>query len=104
MEDVKQPSEAGMMCTIDGDTFYLSTKNTWIRDSGALCHITNDATGMFYISYIDDSIQETSSIMPATKKGKLWINVWQVEESSSIMPATKKGKLYINVWQIDGIK
>ena len=26
--DVKQPSEAGMMCTIDGDTFFLFTKNT----------------------------------------------------------------------------
>ena len=24
MEDVKQPSEAGMMCTIDGDTFFHS--------------------------------------------------------------------------------
>ena len=23
-EDVKQPSEASMMCTIDGDTFFLS--------------------------------------------------------------------------------
>ena len=23
MEDVKQPSEAGMMCTIDGDTIFV---------------------------------------------------------------------------------
>ena len=34
-EEVKQPLEAGMMCTIDGDTFSLFTKNTWIGDSGA---------------------------------------------------------------------
>ena len=40
-KDVKQPSKADMMCTIDGDNFYLFTKNTWIGDSSALCHITN---------------------------------------------------------------
>ena len=34
-EDVKQPSEAGMMCIIDGYTFFLFTKNTLIKDSGA---------------------------------------------------------------------
>ena len=26
MEDVKQPSKAGMMCTIDGDTFFCSQR------------------------------------------------------------------------------
>ena len=44
-EDVKQPSEAGMMCTINGNTFFSFTKNTWIGDLGASCHITNDDTG-----------------------------------------------------------
>ena len=34
-EDVKQPLEGGMMSTINGDTFFSFTKNTWIRDSGA---------------------------------------------------------------------
>ena len=38
LERVKQPSEAGMMCTIERDTFFLLTKNTWIGDSGALSH------------------------------------------------------------------
>ena len=28
MEDVKQPSEAGMMCTIDGNTIFSFMKNT----------------------------------------------------------------------------
>ena len=27
-EDGKQPSEAGIMCTIDSDTFYLFMNNT----------------------------------------------------------------------------
>ena len=31
-ENVKQPSEAGMMCTINGDRFFSFIKNTWIRD------------------------------------------------------------------------
>ena len=26
MEDVKKPMEAGMMCTIDGDTFFCSQR------------------------------------------------------------------------------
>ena len=30
LEVVKQPSEAGMMCFINGDMFYSLTKNTWI--------------------------------------------------------------------------
>ena len=71
MEDVKQPANAGMMCTIDGDTFFLFTKNTWIGDSGVSCHITDDDTGLYDITYIDESIQGSSSIMPAMKKGKL---------------------------------
>ena len=44
IENVKQPSEAGMICTIDSDIFLL-TKYTWIGDSGASCHITNNDTG-----------------------------------------------------------
>ena len=30
MENVKMPMEAGMLCTIDGETFHLFMKNTWI--------------------------------------------------------------------------
>ena len=70
-EDVKQPSEAGMMCTIDSDTFFSFTKNTWIGDSGASCHITNNDTGLYDITDINKSIQGSSSIMPVMKKGKL---------------------------------
>ena len=68
-------SEAGMMCTIDGDRFYSFTKNTWIRDSGASYHITNNDTGMYDITNINESIQGNSSIMPAMKKDKLHVNV-----------------------------
>ena len=74
-EDVKQPSKAGMMCTINVDSFYSFTKNTWNGDSGASCHITNNDTNMFDVTDINESIQGSSSIMPTTKKGKLCINV-----------------------------
>ena len=74
-DSVKRPSEAGMMCIIDGHSF---TKNTWIGDSGVSCHITNDKHGMYDVIDIDESIQGSSSIMPATKKGKLCITVCQV--------------------------
>ena len=56
VENMKQPSEAGMMSTIDGDTFYSFTKNNWIKDSGASCHITNDNTGLYDITNINDMI------------------------------------------------
>ena len=56
-EDVKQLSEAGMMCTI------------W--DSSALCHIINDDTTLFNITNIDMLIQGSSGIMSTEKKGKL---------------------------------
>ena len=67
-----------MMCTIDCETFFLFTKNTWIRDSGASCHITNDDIGLYDIMDIDESNQESSGIMPATKKGNLHVKVHQV--------------------------
>ena len=69
-EDVKQPFEAGMMSTIDGDTFCLFTKNTSIGDFGALCDIMNNDTNLFNIIDINQLIQGSSGIMPATK-GKL---------------------------------
>ena len=70
-EDVKQLLETGMMCTIDGDTFFSFIKNTWLGDSDASCHIANNDTGLYDITNIDESIQGSSGIMPATKKGKL---------------------------------
>ena len=64
-----------MMCTIDGISFHSFTKNTWIGDSGASCHITNDEKGMFNVIEIQESIQGSSGTMPATKKGKLGVTV-----------------------------
>ena len=79
MEDVKQPSEAGMMCTINRDTLFSFTKNTWIRDYGALWHITNNDTCLLDIIDINKLIQRCSGIMQATKKGKFHVNITQVD-------------------------
>ena len=68
-EYVKKPSKAGMMGTINWDTFYLF-KNTWIGDFDALCHITNDDTYLLNIIDIDKLIQGSSNIIPAIKMGK----------------------------------
>ena len=84
MEDVKQPYEAGTMCTINGNTLFLFTKNTWIGDSGASCHITNNNTGLYNVTNIDESIQGSSSIIPPTKKGKLQVNIWQVNRAEQV--------------------
>ena len=42
-----------MLCTINGHTFYLFTKNTWNGYSEASCHIMNDDTSLFDIIGID---------------------------------------------------
>ena len=78
-DEVKQPSEAGMMCTINSDIFYSFTRNTWIRDSGASFHINNSDTSINDVIDINKLIQGSSDVMPATKKGKLCINVCQVD-------------------------
>ena len=44
-----------------------------------MCCITNDDTGLYDISNIDESIQGSSGTMPATKKGKLQVKVQQVD-------------------------
>ena len=70
-----------MLCNINGDNFYSFTENTWISDSGASHHITNDDTGLFDITNIYKWIQESSSNMLVPKKGKLCINVHQVDHT-----------------------
>ena len=73
-----------MMCTIDGTSFHLFTKHTWIGDSDASCHITNDEKGMFDVIKIQESIQGSSGTMPATKKGKLRVTVRQVNRLEQV--------------------
>ena len=84
MEDVKWPSEACIMCTNDGNTFYLFTKNTWIGDLGVSFHITNNNTSMYDVTNIDGLIQCSSGIMHATKKGKLQVTVHQVNGEEQV--------------------
>ena len=67
-----------LQSTFDGDTFSPFTKNTWIGDPGALCHITNNYTILFDVIDINKLIQGSSGIMPAAKKDKLHVNIQQV--------------------------
>ena len=53
---------------ITGDTF---TKNTWIGDTGASCHMTNLSDGMFETTDINEQFKVGNSTkMTATKIGK----------------------------------
>ena len=79
MENVKMPTGAGMWCTMDGETFQLFTKNTWIGDFCALCHITNNDIGLFNITKIYKLVQSSTGHMFTTKKGKLFVNAGQVD-------------------------
>ena len=76
--NVELPTEAGMLCTIDGETFHLF-KNKWIGDSGTLCQITNNYSSLFEVTEINKLIQGNSDSMPAIEKGKLHIHVQQVD-------------------------
>ena len=64
--------------------YFLFKKNTWIRDSGTSCHITNNDTGLYDIININKSVQGSSSIMPAMKKDKLLVIVLQVNGAEQI--------------------
>ena len=46
---------------------FLFTRNTWIGDYDASCHITNDNTSLFDIIDIDELIQGSSGNISATK-------------------------------------
>ena len=92
-----------MMCTIDGTSFHSFTKNTWIGDSGASCHITNDEKGMFDVIEIDESIQGSSSTMPTTKKGKLRVNLLQVnglEQVHTLWPVRFCPSMGVNLFSL----
>ena len=113
VENVKMSTEAGKLCTIDGDTFYLFTKSTWIGDSGALCHIMNDDVGLFNVIKINKLIQGSYRNMPAMMKGKLCINIRQVngtEWAHTLWPVKFCAKginlfsLTFKVFQGNGIK
>ena len=51
---------AGIICTIILEIFYMFMKNTWIGNSGALCHITNDDTCLYNIIKHNELVQERS--------------------------------------------
>ena len=78
-DNVKMPTEAGMLYTIDRKTFHLFTKNKWIEDSGASCHITKDETSLFDVTEINKSVQGSLGSIPVTKNRKLHMNIWQVD-------------------------
>ena len=60
------------------------SKSTWIGDSGASCHITNDDKDMYDVIGIDELIQGSSGIMPTMKKGKLQVTVCQVSGEEQV--------------------
>ena len=78
MENVKMPMVAGMLCTIDGKTFHMSTNKTWIGDSCTSCHITKNETSLLEITNTNKFVQRSSGSMSATKKGQLHVNVHKV--------------------------
>ena len=57
--DLSLPSsgETIMIYTINGESFYMFMKNTWIGDSGASCHINKNDTRINYITDFDKLVQ-----------------------------------------------
>ena len=63
--------EAGMLSTIDEETFDSSTKNTWIGNSGVSCYITYSDTGLYDVTKINELLQGSMGNMSTNNKGKL---------------------------------
>ena len=57
---LKSLQGAGKLCMIDGETFSSFTKNMWIRDLVASCHITNYDINLYIVTNINKLVQGTS--------------------------------------------
>ena len=78
--------EASIMCIINGQSSYIFTKNTWIGDLGALCHITNDDKRLYDVTNINELVKGSMGIVSATRKGKFSVKVRQVNGSEKLHP------------------
>ena len=58
--------EVGMMCTINGQSFYMFTKHATIGNLGDSSCITNDKIGMYVVTNLDKSVQGSLGSMSAT--------------------------------------
>ena len=47
--DSTSQTDPNCVCTISSKTFLAFTKNIWIGDIRASCHITNNDDGMFHV-------------------------------------------------------
>ena len=81
MDNIKKPMEAGMLCTINDETFHLFIKNTWIGSLGDLCYM----------------ITMKQAFMTSSKSMS-WYNKVQA------ICLLKKGQLCMKVCQVDGSK
>lgn len=77
-DHVQYIKEKALVCTINGRTYPSFTKNTWIGDSGASCHITNNDSKMYDVKNIDETVSGVSGGIQATKIGKVNVQVKQV--------------------------
>ena len=60
--------EASMMCTIYRQSFYTFTKNAWIGNLVASCHITKNNAGFYDVTDINELVEGSSDSISATKK------------------------------------
>ena len=66
--DSASQTDLDHVCTIDGKTFSAFTKNTWIGDTRAFSHITNNDDGMFDLKTVNETVHKNSG----TKKATSW--------------------------------
>ena len=103
-----------ILCVPSMGTHFLFTKNLWIGYSGASCHTINNDTGLFYIININELIQGSARIMPATKRQAScqcptsWWN-WTGLHSMAheVLPKGRCKPVFPNVWTLaekDNIK
>ena len=57
-----------MMHTIERQSFFIFTKNTWIDKLGASFHITNDYAQLYDVTDINELVQEVSGNMSTSKR------------------------------------
>ena len=68
VENIKKPSKADMLWTINGEMFHSFMRNTLVGNSNALHYIANNDTGLYDINDINNLVQGSSGNKSTTKR------------------------------------
>ena len=68
-------------CTVNGESFFTFTKFTWVANSGASSHMTNDDSSLKNLEIINDLFHSALGTIIAMEKRMKKVHVMQTDGS-----------------------